>query len=95
MVNIKSDMIDKLFQSILELKTIDECYEYFQDLCTIKEIQDMALRLECAFLIDQGMKYQEISASTGLSTATISRVSKCLNYGEGGYRKVLDRSRKK
>ena len=93
MVSIKSDMIDKLFESILKLENIDECYEYFQDLCTIKEIQDMALRLECAHLIDQGMKYQEISASTGLSTATISRVSKCLNYGEGGYRKTLDREK--
>ena len=91
MTNIHSDSIDKLFDAILSLKSREDCYNFFEDVCTIKEIQDMAQRLEVAFLLDEGKNYQEIAALTNVSTATISRVSKCLNYGSGGYRSIIDK----
>jgi len=91
MSNLKCKSIDKLFQTILNLKTVDECYKYFEDICTVKEIQDMAQRLETAILLDNGENYQKISEDVGISTATIGRVSKCLKYGSGGYRMALDR----
>ena len=86
-----SESIDRLFQSILNLNSIEECYAYFEDLCTIKELQDMAQRLDTAILLDQGVSYQKITQQVGISTATIGRVSKCLNYGTGGYRAAIDR----
>ena len=85
----RSEAMDQLFQSFLKLETIDECYAYFEDLCTIKELNDMAQRLEVAILLDQGMSYQKISDQVDVSTATIGRVSKCLNYGPGGYKTTL------
>ena len=85
----RSEAMDQLFQSFLKLETIDECYAYFEDLCTIKELNDMAQRLEVAILLDQGMSYQQISDQVDVSTATIGRVSKCLNYGPGGYKTTL------
>ncbi len=90
MANFHSGSIDRLFKVILNLGTIDECYDLFEDVCTIKEIQNMAQRLDAAILLDSGENYQEISKKLDTSTATISRVSKCLNYGTGGYRKALD-----
>lgn len=90
-MNIKSDAIDRLFESILKLETVEDCYKYFEDLCTVKEIQDMAQRLEAAILLNNGDSYQMIVEKTGLSTATIGRVSKCLNYGSGGYRETIAR----
>lgn len=86
-----SESVDRLFQSILNLNTIEECYEYFEDLCTIKEIQDMAQRLDTAILLSQGQSYQMITKEVGISTATIGRVSRCLNYGTGGYRNAIAR----
>ena len=86
-----SESIDRLFQSILNLGSIEECYAYFEDLCTIKELQDMAQRLDTAILLDQGVSYQKITQQVGISTATIGRVSKCLNYGTGGYRTAIER----
>lgn len=86
-----SDSVDRLFQSILNLSSIEECYEYFEDLCTIKEIQDMAQRLDTAILLSQGQSYQVITKQVGISTATIGRVSRCLNYGTGGYRTAIAR----
>ena len=91
MRNIKSDSVDRLFDAILMLKDRDECYAFFDDICTIKEITDMAQRLDTAFLVDEGVSYQKISDRIGVSTATISRVSRCLNYGAGGYRTIIDR----
>lgn len=85
-----SESIDRLFQTILNLKSIDDCYAYFEDLCTIKEIQDMAQRLDTAVLLSEGVSYQAIVREVGVSTATIGRVSKCLNYGTGGYRAAID-----
>lgn len=93
-MNIRSTSIDRLFQAMLDLKSIDDCYEFFEDLCTIKELQDMAQRLDTAVLLDEGLNYQTISKQVGVSTATISRVSKCLNYGSGGYQKALERLKK-
>ena len=85
----RSPEMDRLFQSILNLQTMDECYAYFEDLCTIKELSDMAQRLEVAILLKQGLSYQRISRQVDVSTATIGRVSKCLNYGSGGYEATL------
>ncbi len=91
MANIHSESIDRLFQAILGLETVEDCYAFFEDICTIKEVQDMSQRLDVAVLLEQGIRYQEISKMVNVSTATISRVSKCLNYGSGGYRQALDR----
>ena len=94
-MNIRNENIDKVFEAILSLETVDECYRFFEDICTIKEMQDIAQRLEVAFMLDEGKNYQEISKATGASTATISRVKKCLVYGSNGYRMVLDRAKGK
>ena len=83
MVDIKSESIDRLFETFLKLNSVEECYSFFQDLCTIKEIQDMAQRLDAAILLDSGENYQSVSKKIGISSATISRVSKCLNYSDG------------
>lgn len=91
MKDLRTDSVNRLFQAILSLKDTDECYALFEDLCTIKEIEDMAQRLDTAVALDEGKNYQMISEEIGISTATISRVSRCLNYGSGGYRTVLDR----
>ena len=90
-MNFRSESIDRLFDTILNLKDIDECYEYFSDLCTIKELQDMAQRLDAAILLHEGVNYQQIVQTVGISTATIGRVSKCLNYGTGGYRAAIEK----
>ena len=86
---------DRLMQALLDLKTVEECHAFLEDICTIKEMQDIAQRLEVAFMLDEGKNYQEISKATGASTATISRVKKCLVYGSDGYRMVLDRAKEK
>ena len=90
-MQIHSESIDRLFQTILNLKTHQECYAYFEDLCTIKELQDMAQRLDTAILLAEGRSYQKITETIDVSTATIGRVSKCLNYGSGGYRTAIER----
>jgi TrpR-related protein YerC/YecD len=90
---VRNPSTDALFDAILSLETKEECYMFFEDLCTIKEVQDIAQRLEVAFMLDEGKNYQEISKATGASTATISRVKKCLIYGSGGYRTALDRAK--
>ena len=87
----RSEAMDRLFQSFLNLESIDECYAYFEDLCTIKELLDMAQRLDTAVLLSEGCSYQKIQEQVDISTATIGRVSKCLNYGSGGYRMAIDR----
>ena len=83
--------IDQLFESILTLKDIEECYTFFDDLCTINEIQSLAQRLEVARMLRKGNTYNMIEAETGASTATISRVKRCLNYGNDGYKLALER----
>lgn len=86
-----TESIDRLFATILNLGSVEECYAYFEDLCTVKELQDMAQRLDTAILLSQGASYQQITRQVGISTATIGRVSKCLNYGAGGYRTAIAR----
>lgn len=88
-MNIRSESIDRLFKTFLQLESIDECYTYFEDLCTVKELQDMAQRLDAAILLSEGAHYQEIAKKVNISSATICRVSKCLNYGDGGYRNAI------
>ena len=80
-----------LFKAILSLKNEEEVRKFLEDVCTVKEIADMAQRLDAAILLDQGCNYQQIGETVGISTATISRVSRCLNYGPGGYRTVIAR----
>ncbi len=91
MAPFNTPSIVRLFAAILQLKTQEDCQNFFEDICTIKEVQDMAQRLDAAILLDEGVGYQAISEQVGISTATISRVSKCLNYGAGGYRAAIDR----
>jgi len=88
---LRDEPTDKLFEAVLTLKTVDECYRFFEDLATIGEIKALAQRLEVAKMLDEGLTYEDIVASTGASTATISRVKKCLHYGADGYRIVLER----
>ena len=90
-MNLRSEQTDRLFKAILSLESIDECYALFEDLCTIKELKDMTQRFEAARLLSEGSNYLGIAKELGLSTATISRVSRCLNYGEGGYNLALER----
>lgn len=87
----RHEMMDQLFQAILSLESIDECYEFFEDACTIKELQEISQRFDVAKLLWQGNSYNHINQQTGASTATICRVKKCLMYGNSGYRLVLDR----
>ncbi len=83
--------VDQLFEAILKLETVEECYHLFDDLCTVGEVQSLAQRLEVARMLRQGKTYSHIETETGASTATISRVKRCLNYGADGYTLVLDR----
>ncbi|HOP99222.1 MAG TPA: YerC/YecD family TrpR-related protein [Acetivibrio clariflavus] len=88
---LKDDMTDKLFEAILLLENIEECYNFFEDICTVAEIKALAQRLEVASMLRKGKTYTEISEVTGASTATISRVNRALNYGADGYKTILDR----
>lgn len=92
MKNWHTEETDALFRAILSLNNVEECYAFFEDACTIKEIIEIAQRLKIARLLRDGVSYHAICEETGVSTATISRVNKCLSYGNGGYRLVLDRS---
>ena len=88
---LKNENTDRFFRAILGLENVDECYDFFEDLCTVSELQAMTQRFHVARLLDEGKTYLEISAETGASTATISRINKCLEYGSDGYRTVLSR----
>ncbi len=83
--------VDELFDAVLKLKNREECYRFFEDLCTINEIHAISQRMEVAKLLSEKKTYNEIEEITNASTATISRINKCLLYGAGGYRIVLDR----
>ncbi len=86
---------DDLFQAILSLRSLDEAQRFFRDLCTMQELEALTHRWQAAQLLDQGLPYLEISARTGASTTTVTRVAQWLKRGEGGYRLVLDRRRRK
>ncbi len=88
---IQNEYTDRLVRALLSLTTDEECYKLLEDLCTIREIQDLAQRLEVARMLRAKVTYNEIAQSTGVSTATISRVNRSLSYGAGGYDMVLDR----
>lgn len=90
----KNEFTDKLFKSILELKSVEECYAYFDDLCTVKEVRDMGQRLAVAMRLSDGESYQKTMEATGVSSATICRVNRCLGYGTGGYAMVIERMKK-
>jgi TrpR-related protein YerC/YecD len=88
---IKSKQADSLFEAVLQLETMDECYRFFEDICTIKEVQAIAQRLEVAKLLKSNKTYSEIEELTGASTATISRINRSLNYGADGYKIVFEK----
>lgn len=87
----KNRRTDELFQSMLLLTSLEECYRYFEDLCTVQEVRDLGLRLEIAKTLYAGGSYHTAAERTGVSTATIGRVKRCLDYGAGGYRAILGR----
>lgn len=82
---------DILYQAIVSIKDADECRRFLQDLCTVSELKAMEQRMEVAMLLDEGLIYSEILKRTGASSATISRVNRCLHYGADGYRTVIPR----
>ena len=88
---IRDESVDFLFDAILQLETLDECYEFFEDLCTIKEIKAMAQRITVAKMLKEKQVYSDIVNKTGVSTATISRVNRSLYYGSDGYSVVFER----
>lgn len=87
----KRDDIDFLFKAVLQLENEEDCYRFFEDICTVNEIHAIAQRLQVAKLLSEGKTYNEIEGITKASTATISRINKCLVYGADGYRRILDR----
>ena len=93
--NIRRTEVDHLFEAILTLKDKEECYTFFEDVCTINELLSISQRYEVAKLLREGQTYLDISNATGASTATISRVNSSLNYGNDGYDLVLERVHEK
>lgn len=93
--NIRRTEVDHLFEAILTLKDKEECYTFFEDVCTINELLSISQRYEVAKLLREGQTYLDISNATGASTATISRVNRSLNYGNDGYDLVLERVHEK
>lgn len=88
---LKSQAMDRLFQAVLSLENVEECYCFFEDICTINELQALAQRLEVAGMLRKQKTYVEITEKTGASTTTIGRVNRTLNYGNDGYAIVFDR----
>lgn len=91
---LKDKHMDELFEAILSMQTINDCYNFFDDLCTISELRAMAQRFQVAKMLEQGQIYSDIVKETGASTATISRVNKCLTYGSDGYKLAIERTNK-
>lgn len=89
-----SNSVKNFFKALLLLETEEECRIFFDDICTVKELQDISQRLEVAGMLSDGVNYQTISKETGASTATISRINRCLLYGDGGYKNILDKLKK-
>lgn len=88
---LKSDFTDLLFESILKLSSLEECYDFFEDLCTVSEIKAMSQRIMVAKLLNDGNVYNDVAKETGASTATISRVARALEYGADGYKLAISR----
>ena len=89
--NKRSDPESELYSAILKLQTVEECYDFFTDLCTFSELKAMEQRFELAKLLNDGLIYNDILEKTGASSATISRVNRSLIYGSGGYESVLEK----
>lgn len=87
----REEQMDILFRSILSLQSVEECYDFFEDLCTVKELHDMTQRLHVARLMYAGSSYLGAQNATGASSATIGRVKRCLDYGTGGYATIIER----
>ena len=87
----RDKLTDQLFKAILLLNNEKECYSFFEDLATINEIKELSQRLEVARMLNDGSTYEEIAHKTGASSATISRVKRCLNYGADGYKLIIER----
>lgn len=92
---LKDGLTDQLFQAIRSLQNEEECYQFFEDICTISELKAIAQRLEVARMLQHRFTYDDIVARTGASTATISRVKRCLHYGADGYKIILPRLQEK
>ena len=88
---LKNAAVDQLFDAVLQLKTREECYNFFEDLCTVNELLSLSQRFDVAAMLKNGRTYLEIAEKTGASTATISRVNRSLNYGNDGYDMILER----
>ena len=88
---LKDSLLDRLFEAIMLLKDTEECYRFFEDICTVAELKALAQRLEVAKMLEANYTYGEIATKTGASTATVSRVKKSLNFGADGYKLVLER----
>ncbi len=93
MVNpkLRDPLTDALFRAVLQVRTVEECYRFFEDLCTVGELKALAQRFAVARMLNEGKTYQQVAARTGASSATISRVSRFLTYGADGYALVLER----
>ena len=92
MSKVDKKELSKLYKAILTLKTADECAAFFDDICTIQELEALCQRFQVACELSEGKSYIDINKNTGASTATISRVKRCLDYGDGGYKMILDRN---
>lgn len=92
---LKSEELDLFFEAVLKLQSVDECYKFFEDVATINELKALSQRIHVAGMLKEKKVYTEIAEETGASTATISRVNKCLNYGTGGYNLILERLEEK
>ncbi|AGB19745.1 MAG: hypothetical protein PWQ59_1332 [Thermoanaerobacterium sp.] len=92
---IRDENVDELFEAVLMLKDMEECYRFFEDIATINEVKSLAQRLQVAKMLRDRKTYIEIAEKTGASTATISRVNRALNYGANGYNLILDRLKEK
>ena len=90
-MDYKSKAVDRFFNAVLSLKNAEECHKFFEDVCTIKEIVEISQRLEVACMLTEKKSFQTINEETGVSSATIGRVNRCLNYGAGGYKLAIER----
>ena len=88
---IQNEDMDKLFEAVLKLETVEDCYRFFDDLCTINELEAFGQRLTVAKMLSEKQTYQEIEKATGISAATISKISKSYSYGPGGYKMIIER----
>lgn len=93
--NIRTEAVDRLFDAILSLRDREECYTFFEDVCTVNELLSLSQRMEVAYMLREQKTYLDIAEKTGASTATISRVNRSLNYGKDGYDMVFERLKEK